>query len=212
MSCVSKSDENILAILERRTWKNVWSGKKYNGVCRIRCGQDLMDLYREPYIISEIREGRLRWFGHVERMPQERIVKEVFKTVPEGKSFVGKSRKRWLYDDEKMGVRSWRKIYRDRDAWKLILKETRVLHGPCIQWRRGEVRQKMGTRTVDNRTHGRTLSERSHVGFTQCIVLGSSHGLLYELLPENHCFTFGVLGHVLYDGNVPLYCIRDVNV
>jgi len=33
-------------------------------------------------------------------MPQERTVKEVFKTITEGKSFVGKRRKRWLYDDE----------------------------------------------------------------------------------------------------------------
>jgi hypothetical protein len=29
-----------------------------------------------------------------------------------------------------MGVRGWRKIARDRDDWKLILKEVRVLHGP----------------------------------------------------------------------------------
>jgi hypothetical protein len=29
----------------------------------------------EPDIISEIRTGRLRWVGHVERMPEERTVK-----------------------------------------------------------------------------------------------------------------------------------------
>jgi hypothetical protein len=29
----------------------------------------------------------------------------------------------------KMGVRGCRKINRDRDAWKLILKEAKVLHG-----------------------------------------------------------------------------------
>jgi hypothetical protein len=28
-----------------------------------------------------------------------------------------------------MSVRGWRKIAKDRDAWKLILKEARVLHG-----------------------------------------------------------------------------------
>ena len=27
-------------------------------------------LYREPYIISGIIKGRLRWLGHVERMPE----------------------------------------------------------------------------------------------------------------------------------------------
>jgi hypothetical protein len=29
-----------------------------------------------------------------------------------------------------MGVKGWRKIATDRDAWKLLLKEARVLHGP----------------------------------------------------------------------------------
>jgi hypothetical protein len=62
-----------------------------------------MDLYGEPHIISDVREGRLRWFGHVERMPQERTVKEVFKTIPEGKSSVGKPSKRW-FTMMKMGV------------------------------------------------------------------------------------------------------------
>ena len=32
-------------------------------------------MYRETDIISEIRKGRLRWLGHVERMPEERTVK-----------------------------------------------------------------------------------------------------------------------------------------
>ena len=29
-----------------------------------------------------------------------------------------------------MGVRNWRKTARDREAWRLILKEARVVHGP----------------------------------------------------------------------------------
>jgi hypothetical protein len=67
-------------------------------------------------------------------MPEERTVKKVFKNIPEGRRSVGKSRKRWLDDVEnnlnKMGVRGWRKILGYRDAWKLLLKKARVLHGP----------------------------------------------------------------------------------
>jgi len=37
-------------------------------------------------------------------------------------------------DPKKMGIRSWRKITRERDDWKLILKEAKVLHGPYSQW------------------------------------------------------------------------------
>ena len=42
-----------------------------------------MNLCRGPDITSEIRKGRLRWLGHVERMSQERPVKKVFKNIPE---------------------------------------------------------------------------------------------------------------------------------
>jgi hypothetical protein len=43
------------------------------------------------------------------------------------------SQEKWLDDVDndlkKMSVRGWRKITNVRDAWKLMLKETRVLHG-----------------------------------------------------------------------------------
>ena len=46
--------------------------------------------------------------------------------------------KRWLDDVEndlkKNGVKCWVKITKDGDAWKLILKETRVLYGQQSQW------------------------------------------------------------------------------
>jgi len=35
-------------------------------------------------------------------------------------------------------LRGWRKIARDRDAWKWILEEAKVLHGPHSQSRREE--------------------------------------------------------------------------
>ena len=63
-------------------------------------------------------------------------MKKVFKNTPEGNRVVGKPRKRWLEnginDPKKMDVRRLREIVKKRDAWKLILKKARVLHGP---WR-----------------------------------------------------------------------------
>jgi hypothetical protein len=35
--------------------------------------QELMDLYREPDIISEIGKGLLRRLGKLERVPQEKL-------------------------------------------------------------------------------------------------------------------------------------------
>jgi hypothetical protein len=65
-------------------------------------------------------------------------VKKVFKNMPEGKLSFGKPRKKCLDDVEndlkKMDVRGWRKIARDREAWKVILKEAKFLQGPYSQW------------------------------------------------------------------------------
>jgi hypothetical protein len=53
----------------------------------------------------------------------------VFKNTSERKRSVGKLRKRWLDDIEndlkKIDIRGWRRIAKDRDAWKLILKEAK---------------------------------------------------------------------------------------
>jgi hypothetical protein len=58
----------------------------------------LIDLYREPDIISEIIKVRLRRRGLVEGIPEEKTTKNVFKNIPEGKSSVGKPRQRWVAD------------------------------------------------------------------------------------------------------------------
>ena len=106
---------------------------KENGIWKIRTIQELMCLCREINVISEIGKERLRQLGHVERVPGERSVRKMLKNILKEKRCVGKPRNRWLYDAEyaqkKMGVRGCRKIARDTDVWKLILKEARVLHG-----------------------------------------------------------------------------------
>jgi hypothetical protein len=42
-----------------------------------------------------------------------------------------------------MGITGWRKKAKDRDAWKLVLKEVKVLHGPYSQKR--ECLESVGT-------------------------------------------------------------------
>ena len=63
----------------------------------------------------------------------------MFKNTSEGERSVGKPRWRWVDDVDndvkKVGVRGWKKIAKDRDVWKLILKEARVLLGLYNQWR-----------------------------------------------------------------------------
>lgn len=44
---------------------------KENGMWMICTYQELINLYREPDIISEIRKGQLRWLEHAERMSKQ---------------------------------------------------------------------------------------------------------------------------------------------
>jgi hypothetical protein len=82
---------------------------KENGVWMIRNIRQLVDRYGEPGIISEIRKGRLQWLRHIERLPEERTVKKVFKNIQEGKTWSGKPRNIWLDDvkhvPKKMGIK-----------------------------------------------------------------------------------------------------------
>jgi hypothetical protein len=57
---LSKSDGNSLAIWERKILRKIFGPVKENGLWRIRTNQELMDLCREPDIISEIRKEKLR--------------------------------------------------------------------------------------------------------------------------------------------------------
>jgi hypothetical protein len=113
-------------------WK-IFGSLKLNGIWGTRSKAELMDLYREADIISEIRKGRLQWLGRVERTPEERTVRKCSKISHTEKS-VGKPRNRWLdnveNDLKKRGVRGCRKIARDRDTCKLTVTEARVLYGP----------------------------------------------------------------------------------
>jgi hypothetical protein len=34
-----------------------------------------------------------------------------------------------------MDVKGWRKIAKDKNVWKLVLEEARVLHGQFSRWR-----------------------------------------------------------------------------
>jgi hypothetical protein len=43
-----------------------------------------MALYQELDIVAEIKKARLRWLGHVERMSDERVIKKLHVSKPEG--------------------------------------------------------------------------------------------------------------------------------
>ena len=71
----------------------------------------------------------LRWFGHVERMENERLLKKVVNTKVDGRSARGRPRFGWMngvkraLNDRRMDVREASEIARNRNEWQTIVKQ-----------------------------------------------------------------------------------------
>jgi hypothetical protein len=57
--------------------------------------EELHILYSSANIIRQINSWRIRWAGHVPRMGEERNMYKVLMRNPEGKSPLGRPRRRW---------------------------------------------------------------------------------------------------------------------
>jgi len=74
------------------------------GECRKLHNEELRDLYSLPNIVRVVKSGRMRWVGHVKRMGKGRGVHRVLVGKPEGKSSLGRPRRR-LEDNIKIDLR-----------------------------------------------------------------------------------------------------------
>jgi len=60
---------------ERKVLRKIFGPICVAGYWRSRANEEVRQLYGELDIVTEIKKGRLRWLGHVERMSEERVVK-----------------------------------------------------------------------------------------------------------------------------------------
>ena len=69
----------------------------------------------------------LRWFGHVERMDNERLLKKVMNVKVDGRSARGMPRFGWMdgikraLNDRRMDIREASKRTRNRKEWRMIV-------------------------------------------------------------------------------------------
>jgi hypothetical protein len=88
-------------------------------------------LFKQPDIVVTIKKGRIRWPGHVQRMPETRSVKRVFLGKHNGRRRRGRPRKRWLDDLEedlrKLGVKGRRRKAEDREEWRHVVKKAEAV-------------------------------------------------------------------------------------
>ena len=56
--------------------------QKADGEWKFKTNEELVNVIKYENIVRHIKSKRLSWLGHVERMPNERVVKTIHKWKP----------------------------------------------------------------------------------------------------------------------------------
>ena len=77
--------ENIiqkLLVFKRKILRGIFGPTKENQTWRIKNNEELDKLVKHENIVNYIKAQRLSWFGHIQRMPEARATKKIFKLNP----------------------------------------------------------------------------------------------------------------------------------
>jgi hypothetical protein len=85
-------------IRKEDTKKNLWTHQSKGWYRRINSNKELNRLIGNKNIINCIKAQRLAWFGHVHRMPDDRMVKKVYEWTPMSTRPLGRPKNRWEGD------------------------------------------------------------------------------------------------------------------
>jgi hypothetical protein len=83
----------------------------------------------KPDIIDTIQKKRLQWYGHVKRMPEEKIPKLIMEWIPQERQKTGCPRKTRMEGVEAaMTARNLEQDqWRNREEWRLVSGRRRQL-------------------------------------------------------------------------------------
>ena len=101
----------------------VYENEKENW--RILTNKEIYAVVKKPTAIETIGLNRLRWFGHVWRMEENRIPKKGLNMNLETTRLRGRPRNRWqdeLREDGRLvGGKGWKEMLYNREEWKKCL-------------------------------------------------------------------------------------------
>jgi hypothetical protein len=116
-------------VFENRVLRRIFGLKRdeVTGEWRKLHNEELHNLYSSPDITRQIKPRRMKWAGHVARMGEERKLVKVLVGKPEGKTPLGRPRRRWEYGirmdlrEIVLGGVDWIRLAQDRDRWRVVV-------------------------------------------------------------------------------------------
>ena len=104
---LSKSDEAVSEVFERKILRAIFGPTNDNGEWRIKYNNELYTLYKESDIITYIKINQLKWAGHVIRMEEQSPTRRILVAMVEGRRQRGRLKLRWedgvMEDASKLG-------------------------------------------------------------------------------------------------------------
>ena len=95
-----------------------------DGYWRIKTNQEINDIVKGQNIIGFIKNQRLNWLGHVERMAEDYIVQRIKRQKPTSKRPIGRPKIHWeddvLEDIKNVNVRNWKKVAQNGNSWEKV--------------------------------------------------------------------------------------------
>jgi hypothetical protein len=99
-------------------FRRIYGPKYENEEWKSRTNGELEDMSKGENIVKWIKGQRISSLGHLERMEEDRMHKQIFTQELEGTRRRGRPRKGWKEEVERdlqvLGVRRWRELVTDR--------------------------------------------------------------------------------------------------
>jgi len=122
---LTKSDENLLRIFKRKILQKIYGPIQEGDIWRNRNNEELNRSMNGEDIVKFIKAQRIRWLGHVKRLEEGAMPREMM----EGRLFVGRRKRRphlrWMdivvADLKAMKIKQWMEMMQDREKWRLIV-------------------------------------------------------------------------------------------
>jgi hypothetical protein len=81
---MTKKEEQALLVSERKIFRRIYGPKYENGDWKSRTNREIEEMRKGENIVKWIKGQRISWFGHLERMEENRMPKKIFTQELEG--------------------------------------------------------------------------------------------------------------------------------
>jgi len=136
VTCASETwalKENMmhkLLVFERKILRGIFGPTKENQTWRIKNNGESHKPIKHQNTANCIKAQRLSWFGHIQRMPEARAAKKIFKWNPLTTRPEGRHKYRWedniIQGRGQMEIKNWLTCVRGRAKWKDVVEKAKT--------------------------------------------------------------------------------------